>query len=475
VEHERGGADVPDVITDREPTAVRSEDELAGRIDGELIRPGDETYDEARAMFNAMIDRRPALIVRCASPGDVVATLEYARDHGLPVTVRGGGHSPAGRSIADDALMIDLSPMKAVEVNAERRIARIGPGAVGADLDGAAQADGLATTGGTYSGTGVTGLTLGGGMGFLARRFGLAVDNMVGADVVLADGSRVHASAEDHQDLFWALRGGGGSFGVVTSLELRLHPIDAEIAFLQAFYPWTEAQAALRGFRNFALAAPDEVGAYALAVQVPPIPDFPEEHHGQSAIAIMASHAGTPDEGERVLRPLVELGTPILSAIVPTPYATIQRSFDVAVPAHQRYYWKTAYLSELPDDAIDAFISACEPVPGPLYSAYFETVGGAVNRVEPGATAFPHRDAPFNLGIGSGWTDAAEDEAGIGWARGISQALTPYATGGMYVNYLGPDDIDRHRASYGANLDRLMEIKARYDPDGVFSGVPLPR
>jgi FAD/FMN-containing dehydrogenase len=466
---------VPDATTDRHPAALHSEDRLAGRLDGSLVLPDDEEYDAARAMFNAMIDRRPALIVRCASEADVVAALAYAREHQLPITVRGGGHSPAGRSIADDALMIDLSPMKSVEIDAEQRIARVRPGAVGADLDDAAQAHGLATTGGTYSGTGVIGLSLGGGMGFLARRFGLAVDNIVGADVVLADGSLVHASAEDHQDLFWALRGGGGSFGVVTSLELQLHPIGSEIAFLQAFYPWTEAHAVLRGFRDFALAAPDEVGAYALAVQVPPIPDFPEAHHGQSTVAIMASHAGPPAEGERVLRPLTELGSPILSAIVPTPYATIQRSFDLAVPAHQRYYWKTAYLSELPDDAIDAFISACEPVPGPLYSAYFETVGGAVNRVESTATAFPHRDAPFNLGIGSGWTDAAEDEAGIGWARGIAQALTPYATGGMYVNYLGPDDIDRHRASYGANLDRLMEIKARYDPDGVFSGVPLPR
>ncbi|MGI8658022.1 MAG: FAD-binding oxidoreductase [Candidatus Limnocylindria bacterium] len=463
---------MPDAIADREPTAIRSVDELAERLEGRLVRPIDAEYDEARAMFNAMIDRRPALIVRCESARDVVATLAFAREQNVPITVRGGGHSPAGRSIADGAVMIDLSPMKAVEIDAERRTALVGPGAVGSDLDDAALAHGLATTGGTYSGTGVIGLTLGGGMGFLARRFGMAVDNMIGADVVLADGSRVHASADDHQDLFWALRGGGGAFGVVTSLELQVHPIGSEIAFLQAFYPWTEARSVLRGFRDFSLAARDEVGAYALAVQVPPLPAFPEEQHGRSAVAIMASHAGTPDEGERGLRPLAELGNPILSAIVPTPYATIQRSFDDAVPAHQRYYWKTAYLSELPDEGIDAFIAACEPVPGPLSSAYFETVGGAVNRVAPAATAFPHRDAPFNLGIGAGWTDPAEDEAGIRWARDIVDAMTPYATGGMYVNYLGPDDIDRHRAAFGANLDRLMQIKARYDPDGLFQGIP---
>ncbi|HUF07434.1 MAG TPA: FAD-binding oxidoreductase [Candidatus Binatia bacterium] len=448
-----------------ERTAVN---ELAETVSGHVIRPGDEAYESARSVWNGMIDRRPALIVGCANAADIVASLAFAREHGLAVTVRGGGHSVAGRSIADDALLIDLSSMNQVEVDPDARIARVGPGAVGADLDSATQEHGLATTGGTYSATGVIGLTLGGGMGFLARRFGMAVDNVMSADVVLADGSQVHASETEHPDLFWALRGGGGNFGVVTSMELRLHPVGPELAVAQAFYPWTEASDVLRRFREFAEGAPDEVGCYALAVNVPPIPDFPEESHGTTAAALVASHAGPVADGERTLKPLTEMGSPLLAAVVPMPYATLQQSFDAAIPAHERYYWKSAYLSGIPDEAIDTFVAHASPLPGPFSSAYFETMGGAVSRVDPAATAFPHRDAPFNLGINPGWADADADEAAIAWAREFDDAMSPYSTGGLYANYAGQDDLDRLRAAYGGNLERLITVKDRYDPEQVF-------
>jgi FAD/FMN-containing dehydrogenase len=459
---------VQDVTTDREANEIRSKEELARRLDGALIRSTDDEYEAARAVWNGMIDRRPALIARCTSVDDVIASLDFARQHGLPITIRGGGHSVAGRSIADDALLTDLSSMNSVEVDPDARIARVGPGAVGADLDSATQEHGLATTGGTYSATGVIGLTLGGGMGFLARRFGMAVDNVMSADVVLADGSQVHASETEHPDLFWALRGGGGNFGIVTSMELRLHPVGPELAVAQAFYPWTEASDVLRRFREFAADAPDEVGCYALAVNVPPIADFPEGSHGATAAALVASHAGPVADGERALGPLTEFGNPLLAAVVPMPYATLQQSFDVAIPAHQRYYWKSAYLSGMPDEAIDTFVAHASPLPGPFSSAYFETMGGAIGRVDPAATAFPHRDAPFNLGINPGWADAATDEAAIAWAREFSDAMSPYSTGGLYANYAGHDDLDRLRAAYGGNLERLTKVKDRYDPKKVF-------
>lgn len=441
---------------------------LSGTLKGRVIQPGDGDYDGARRVFNAMFDRRPAMIVQCAAEADVVAALAFARGNRLPVTVRGGGHSFAGKSVADGAVTIDLSSMNSVDVDGDARIARVGPGAVGADLDEATQAFGLATTGGTYSSTGVIGLTLGGGMGFLARRFGLAIDNVVSAEVILADGTAVHVSETEHPDLFWALRGGGGNFGIVTSMDLRVHPVGPEVAVAQVFYPWDIAAHVFREFRVFASGAPDDVGAYALAVNIPPIPDFPEDSHGKTGVVLLASHAGPVAEGMQVLQPLAEFGTPLLAALAPMEYAVLQKSFDAAVPQHQRYYGKTAYLSGMPDEAIDTFIAHADPLPGPFSAAYFETMGGALSRVDPEATAFPHRPAPFNLGIGPGWADASDDEKGITWARTFHEAMAPYSTGGMYANYADAGDADRHRALYGPNLDRLMRIKDRYDPEGVF-------
>jgi len=454
--------------------ATSTEPGLADRIDGRVIFPTDEAYDTVRTVWNGMIDRRPALVVECTGSADVVEALAHALRAQLPVSVRGGGHGVAGRAVCDDGMVIDLSSMRDVEVDADARTVRVGPGATGGDLDRATQAVGLATTSGTDSTTGVIGLTLGGGMGFLARRFGMAVDNLLSADVALADGTQVHASETEHPDLFWALRGGGGSFGIVTGIELRLHPVGPRVAVAQAFYPWPAASDVLRAFREFSANAPDEVGCYALAVNVPPVEPFPVESYGTTALAIVASHAGLVDEGASVLRPLCDVATPLLGGVQEMEYTVLQQTFDVANPAGKRYFWKSAYLGGMPDEAIETFISLADPLPGPYSAAYFETVGGAVGRVDPAATAFPHRRAPFNLGIGAGWEDPGSDSAAIAWARRFHAAMDPYSTGGMYVNYVGDDDLGRFEATFGANVQRLRQVKERYDPGQVFGRFDEP-
>lgn len=454
--------EVPMVL---DPAAV---EQLASELRGRVLRPSDDGYHPARAVWNGMIDRCPALIAQCAGVADVIRALAFAREHRLAVTVKGAGHSVAGKSASDGGLLIDLGPMRWVHVDPEARIARVGPGAVGGDLDTEAQVHALATTGGTDSTTGVIGLTLGGGAGFLTRRFGLAADNLVRADVVLADGRVVHASETDNADLFWALRGGGGSFGVVIAAELRLHPLGPQLMVAQAFHPYEGARAALRFFRDFTSEVPDEVGFYALAVNVPPLPGFPEAFHGKTAIAFAASYAGSLEDGEAALRPIAEFGDPVLNVVGPMPYATLQQSFDAANPAHQRYFWKSSYLRSLPDDAIDTFVARVDRLPGPFSAAWFERLGGAAGRVGPRATAFPHRDAAYNFGISAGWTDPSEDDRAVTWSRAFHDAMTPYATGGVYANYVGVDDVDHLRASFGDNLDRLRRVKAKYDPDGVF-------
>jgi FAD/FMN-containing dehydrogenase len=442
-------------------------DELASALRGQLIRPSDDDYDTARAMWNAMIDRRPALIARCTGVADIRMALAFAREHDLPVTVRGAGHSVAGRSTSDGGLMIDLGSMRWVQVDPESRTVRLGPGVVGADLDHETQAFGLATTVGTDSTTGVIGLTLGGGAGFVGRRFGLAIDNMIGADVVLPDGRLVHASATQHPDLFWALRGGGGELGVVTSVELRLHEMGPELFVAQLFHPYEAAADALRFYRDFTANAPDELACYALAVNVPPVDPFPEAYHGRTAIALVASHSGPIAEGEAALKPLVDFGEPMLRVAMPMPYVALQQSFDAGFPSGRRYFWKSQYLDRLSDEAIETFLAHADPLPGAYSAAFFEPLGGAIGRPDPTATAFPHRAAAYNFAATAGWDDPQQDELAVGWARAFHDAMAPFGTGGTYANYVGLDDLDRRRAVHGANLDRLTDVKARYDPAGV--------
>lgn len=445
-------------------------DQLGSALRARLTLPEDAGYDEARAVWNGMIDRRPAMIARCANASDVMAAVNFAREHALPLTVKAGGHSVSGKAICDDGLVIDLSAMNAVRVNPEAQTAQVGAGATWGDFDQEAQAFALATTGGVDSRTGVAGLTLGGGLGYLARKFGLTVDNLLAADVVTADGELRHASADKNPDLFWALRGGGGNVGVVTSFEFQLHEVGPELLVAQIFHPYENAREVLHRYRDYMAQAPDEVGCYALIVHVPPVAPFPEERHGKPAVALVGCYAGSIEEGEEALAPLSSLGDPILNAVQPMPYTALQSSFDAGFPKGGRYYWKSQYLGEFADDAIEGVVEYGSALPGAMTAVGLEAMGGAVNRVDPTATAFPHRDAAFNFSIFAGWTEPEDDADIIAWTRQFHDAITPYSTGGTYVNYLDRDD--NRRAAYGPNYERLLQVKQAWDPDDVFQMNP---
>jgi len=441
---------------------------LDGRLHGELLHPGDDGYEEARTVWNGMIDRYPAAVARCTGAADVTAAVEFAREREPPLAVKGGGHNFAGTAVCDDGLVIDLSPMDGVRVDPDSRTARVQAGATWADFDHETQAFGLATTGGIVSTTGVAGLTLGGGQGYLARTHGLAIDNLVGADVVTAEGELVRASTEENSGLFWALRGGGGNFGVVTSFEFDLHPVGPEIMGGAIFHPSADAADALRFYREFAADAPDELACYALIARVPPEPPFPEAVRGDPAVAFAVCYAGPIDEAEAELEPLRAFGDPILDGVRPLPYATLQSSFDDGAPEGHRWYSKSHYLGELSDGAVETILEYTDPFPGPLTQVALEPMGGAINRVEPAATAFPHRDAAYSFGIWPGWDDPDRDDEFVAWAREFHEAMAPYATGGVYANYLDRDEADRIRAAYGENYDRLVEVKNEWDPDNLF-------
>lgn len=448
--------------------------EFAADFQGHLVGSTDPNFDAARALWNGMIDHRPELIAQCTGVADVLASIRFARDHGLPVSVMGGRHSVAGRSCLDGALLIDLGAMRWARVDVQQRTVRVGPGTLGGEMDRETQAFGLATTGGTDSSTGVIGLTLGGGMGFLGRRFGLAIDNLVGAEVVLADGRVLRVSATDHPDLFWALRGGGGGLGVVTEMELQLHPVGPQLAVAQVFLPWKLAGEALRFYRDFTAGMAPEIGCYLLAANVPPADPFPREYQGTTAVVLAASHCGDLDEGLAALAPMTKIGDPIFSMLAPLPYTALQQSFDAANPAGKRFFWKSEYLSELPDEALETFISHADPLPGPFSAAFLEALGGAMADRDAAATAFPHRGAAFNFAACAGWEDAGHDEAAIAWVRGFHEAMTPFGTGGVYANYVGLDDVDRPQAVFGLNNARLASIRAEYDPEGLFAADPTP-
>ncbi|MGE0621410.1 MAG: FAD-binding oxidoreductase [Pseudomonadales bacterium] len=438
---------------------------LAAQIRGSVLLPGDSGYDDARAIWNGMIDRYPAAIVRCRGAADVIAALRCARAANLPLSIRAGGHNVAGKAIRDDGLVIDLSLMNDVRVDPLARRARAGGGALWQDFDHEAQAFGLTTTGGVVSTTGVAGLTLGGGIGYLTRSYGLACDNLLAADVVTADGRLVHASETENADLLWGLRGGGGSFGVVTSLEFRLHPVGPMVAAATVFHAMDSAPEVLRRYREYATSAPDSVACYAMVVNAPP--DFPPEHQGKPVLAVVACCSASVAEGLEMLAPLATWGSPLLSVVDEMPYVALQQAFNAGNPHGGRYYWKTQHLTDLNDELLDTVVRFASDLHGPLSIIGIEPLGGAQGRVASDATAFPYRDVPFSLGIWSGWTDAADDDANITWTRRFFEAVRPHGAG-VYVNYLGADEGDRLEEAYGANYARLVELKRRWDPDNVF-------
>jgi len=452
------------IPTDLEDDAITS---LHEATRGAVLHPGDDGYAEARTVWNAMIDKYPAAIVRARGAADVMAAVDFAREHDVRLAVKGGGHNFAGTAVCDDGLVVDCSLMDSVRVDPHDRTARVGPGATWGDFDHEAGAFGLATTGGLVSTTGVAGLTLGGGQGYLARKHGLTVDNLVGADVVTADGELVHASESAHPDLFWALRGGGGNFGVVTAFEFELHEVGRVLGG-PVFYPYEDARGVLECYREFTGDAPDELACYAMFLRIPPEEPFPRERRGDPAIALVACYAGPIDEGETALEPLRAVGDPLLDGIRPLPYPELQRSFDDGSPEGYRWYSKSHYLDGLPDGAIDTILEFTDPYPGPLTQVAIEPMGGAIGRVDPAETAFRHREAEYSLGIWPAWDDPGRDDDMRAWAREFHEAMAPYATGGVYANYLDRDEDDRIRAAYGGNYERLVAVKNEWDPENLF-------
>ncbi len=442
---------------------------LAADLRGRVLTPDSTGYDEARSIWNGMIDRKPAIIVRCSTTDDVIHAVRFAKDHALVTAVRGGGHNIAGNALSDNGLVIDLSLMRAVTVDAAARTATVEPGATLADFDAEAQKHGLATPLGINSTTGVAGLTLGGGFGWLSRKYGLTIDNLISADVVTANGQRVRASETENTDLFWGIRGGGGNFGVVTSFEFRLHPVGPEVLSGLIVHPLDNAASVLRFWRDFLKTTPDEFVCWFVLRKAPPLPFLAPEWHGKEILALAACYSG-PDlkEGERVAQPLRSFGSPIADVIAPHPYAGWQQVLDPLLTPGARNYWKTHDFREVSDGLIDTLIEHARHIPDPQTEIAFAQLGGAVGRVPQEATAYTHRDAAFVLNVHGRWADPAQDEKCIGWARGLFNACTPFATGGAYVNFLTQEEGARVKAAYGSNYDRLVRVKTQYDPRNLF-------
>jgi FAD/FMN-containing dehydrogenase len=441
---------------------------LGAALRGEVALTGDAGYDEARTLWNAMIDRKPAAVVRCQGSSDVMQAVGFAAKNNLRVCVRGGGHNIAGSAVAEGALMIDLSQMKSVQVDVEQRIARVEPGATLGDLDKEAQAFGLATPLGINSTTGVAGLTLGGGFGWTTRKFGMTIDNLLAADVVTAQGKRLRASKEENSDLFWALRGGGGNFGIVTSFEFQLHEVGPEVLSGLVIHPFDQAGSLLAKYRELVAEAPDELTTWVVLRKAPPLPFLPEEWHGKEVMIFALCYVGDMAEGERAVQPIRALGEPIVDVVSPHPLTGWQQAFDPLLTPGARNYWKSHDFSELSDAAIAAIIDYAGRLPGPDCEIFIAQVGGAMARVAGDATAYPNRDSHFILNVHTRWQEAAEDRTCINWARDFFDATAAHASGTAYVNFMPDDEADRVEQIYGGNYQRLTQVKAKYDPSNFF-------
>lgn len=443
-------------------------DALTAQIGGGVIGAADGAYEEARKVWNGTIDRRPALIARCLSQADVQAAVRFAAAHRMLLSVRGGGHHIAGNAVAEGGLMIDLSSLRAVSIDAAKRVARVGPGALLGDFDRAAQAHGLATPLGINSTTGVAGLTLGGGFGWLSRRYGMTVDNLLGATVVTADGAVHQVSADSEPDLFWALRGGGGNFGVVTSFEFQLHPVGPEVYAGLVVYPFAQARQVLRAWRDFTQTAPDELSVWTVMRKAPPLPFLPESAHGSDVVIFPLLYSGDVAAGQRAASPVLAFGEPLASHVGPMPYAGFQTAFDSLLTPGGRNYWKSNNFSTLSDAALDVMMASAACSPGPQCEIFVGQVGGAMARVKPDATAFVGRDAHYIMNVHGRWSDSHDDERVRSWARQAFSEAAPHATGSGYVNFLTDDEAERVAASYGTNYPRLQALKQRFDPGNLF-------
>lgn len=443
-------------------------DAFAASLRGQLLNAGDAGYDEARNVWNAMIDRRPGLIVRCAGAADVIAAVNFARENHLLTAVRGGGHNIAGSAVCDGGLMIDLSTMKSVRVDRVARRVWVEPGATLADLDKETQAFGMAVPTGINSTTGVAGLTLGGGFGWTTRKLGLTIDNLLSADVVTADGEVVRASTAEHPDLFWALRGGGGNFGVVTAFEFKLHKLGPQVFAGLVVHPFDDAKDVLKAYRAALEDAPDELTCWAVMRQAPPLPFLPAQWHWKEVLVLAMCWSGDMAAGEKATAALRAIGKPIVDVVGPNPFTGWQTAFDPLLQPGARNYWKSHDFIELADKTIDILDGAIRTLPGPECEIFVGHVGGAAERVATDATAFPQRSSHFVMNVHARWREASMDDACIGWARGIYDATRPLAVGTAYINFMPADEADRVEAAYGGNYARLMEVKRKYDPDNLF-------
>ena len=443
-------------------------DGFKSKFRGSVLLPGDGSYDEVRQIWNAMIDRKPGLIARCTSADDVVQAVAFARANNLVVSIRGGGHNIAGNAVCDDGIMIDMSQMKNVTVDLATKRAKVDPGCTLADFDRAVQVHGLATPLGINSTTGVAGLTLGGGFGWLSRKYGMTVDNLLSADVVTADGRQLRASETENPDLFWGLRGGGGNFGVVTCFEFQLHPVGPNVLSGLIVYPFDQAKSVLTQFARFTETMPDELNVWMVTRKAPPLPFLGADVHGNEIVALALCYAGDPAVGEKLIEPLRKFGTPHGEHVGVQPYTAWQQAFDPLLAPGSRNYWKSHNFAELTEGVIDTIIKYAGALPSPQCEIFIGTIGGQTTKVAPEAMAYSSRDAKYVMNVHGRWETAAEDERGVAWAREFFAKSQPFASGGAYINFLTQEEGDRIAFAYGGTYQRLVQIKKKYDPTNLF-------
>jgi FAD/FMN-containing dehydrogenase len=446
-------------------------DEFKANFKGPLLTSVDEEYDEVRKIWNGMHDKKPAFIARCLGVADVIAAVNFARENDVLISVRGGGHNVGGTASNDGGIMIDLSLMKGIRVDPENRTAHAQGGCTMADLDRETQVFGLVAPSGVVSTTGIAGLTLGGGIGWLRKKYGLSIDNLLSVDMVTADGKAIHANENQNADLFWAVRGGGGNFGIVTSFEFRLHPVGPMVTLCAPFYPAEEAKKILPVWKEFMDNSPDEVSSNGSFWTIPPVPDFPSELHGRRVFIPVTIHCGPVEEGQKVLEPLRNISTPLVDLSGTMPWTALQQMFDPFFPkAVQHYYFKSTYLDNLDDDAIDTIIHKASNPPQPMILIAIWHIGGAMSRIDDKATAFTGRKSNYLFSVDCIWDDPSADEEVISWARNFLKDMEPFSPGGLYVNFsgFGEEGEALVKSAYGDNYAKLVEIKHKYDPENFF-------
>jgi len=451
-------------------TTVSNEkiEQLRKKVSGRVVLPNDPNYDEVRTIWNAMIDRRPAVFVQIAEADDVLAAIAFARENEIDISIRGAGHNIAGSSLSNNGLVIDFSNMKNVRVDVEKRRAFVEPGATLGDFDKAVQAHGLATPVGINSTTGIAGLTLGGGFGWLSRKYGMTIDNLVSAEVITANGDKLRVSESENTDLFWAIRGGGGNFGIVVQFEFELYPVGPEILAGLIVFPLDQAKQVLTKYRDYVESTPEELNVWVVLRQAPPLPFLPEDVHGKEVVVLAVFYAGDIAEGEKLIEPLKSFGDPYGIHIGAQPYVDWQQAFDPLLTPGVRNYWKSHNFTSLKDEALDSMVEYAGKLPSPHCEIFIGLISGSANRIAANAMAYGNRDAKFVLNVHGRWEEPADDETCIAWARDFFKASAPYASAGAYVNFMTEEEDDRVASAYGSNYDRLVQIKKKYDPENVF-------